>query len=260
MSKVKVSISMSLDGYVAGPDQSEKNPLGIGGEQLHEWVVPLRAFRESHGREGGEVNASTPIAEGVLGNVGATIMGRNMFGGGPGPWGDDSWKGWWGDDPPFHNPVFVLPTTRASRRRCRAEPPSISSRMESSRPSSSPGSRRRQGRVCRRCGRCAAVSGGGPAGRDPRLDRPHRARRRRTAVRQPGRPEARARASRGDRGAWSHAHQIRACVGAPLGIRRERPRAIRDEQGRRRSPRTGSADGSSRERCARRRRCPPTRR
>ena len=108
MGKFKLSISMSLDGYVAGPDQSEKNPLGIGGEQLHEWVVPLRAFRESHGGEGGEVNASTPIAEEILGNVGATIMGRNMFGGGPGPWGDEPWKGWWGDNPPFHHSVFVL--------------------------------------------------------------------------------------------------------------------------------------------------------
>jgi dihydrofolate reductase len=108
MGRLKTSISMSLDGYVAGPDQSRENPLGLGGEQLHEWVVPLRAFREGHGEEGGEVNASTPVAEGILGNVGATIMGRNMFGGGPGPWGDDPWKGWWGDDPPFHHPVFVL--------------------------------------------------------------------------------------------------------------------------------------------------------
>ena len=71
-------------------------------------MVPLRAFREGHGKEGGEVNASTPIAEGILGNVGAVIMGRNMFGGGPGPWGDDPWKGWWGDNPPFHTSVFVL--------------------------------------------------------------------------------------------------------------------------------------------------------
>ena len=108
MGTFKMSISMSLDGYVAGPDQSEQHPLGIGGEQLHEWVVPLRAFREGHGEEGGEVNASTPIAEGILGNVGAVIMGRNMFGGGPGPWRNGSWKGWWGDDPPFHTPVFVL--------------------------------------------------------------------------------------------------------------------------------------------------------
>src|SRR5215204_7517161 len=108
MGKFKLSISMSLDGYVAGPDQSEANPLGIGGEQLHEWVVPLKAFRERHGEEGGEVNASTPIAEETLGNVGATIMGRNMFGGGPGPWHGDSWKGYWGDNPPYHHPVFVL--------------------------------------------------------------------------------------------------------------------------------------------------------
>jgi dihydrofolate reductase len=108
MSKVKVNISMSIDGYVAGPDQSEKNPLVIGGEQLHEWIVPLKAFRESHGEEGGEVNASTPVAEEILGNVGATIMGRNMFGGGPGPWGDKAWNGWWGDNPPFHSSVFVL--------------------------------------------------------------------------------------------------------------------------------------------------------
>jgi dihydrofolate reductase len=81
---------------------------GIGGEQLHEWVVGLRAFRESHGQEGGEVNASTPVAEEVLGNVGAVVMGRNMFGGGPGAWGEDPWRGWWGDSPPFHSPVFVL--------------------------------------------------------------------------------------------------------------------------------------------------------
>ncbi|MGH2985257.1 MAG: dihydrofolate reductase family protein, partial [Solirubrobacterales bacterium] len=81
--------------------------LGIGGTQLHEWVVPLRAFREMH-EEGGEVNASTPIAEGLFENVGATVMGRNMFGGGPGPWGAEPWPGWWGEDPPFHHPVFVL--------------------------------------------------------------------------------------------------------------------------------------------------------
>jgi dihydrofolate reductase len=113
MSKVKATITMSLDGYVAGPSQSTENPLGIGGEQLHEWLIPLQAFREGHGEEGGEVNASTPIAEGILGNVGATIMGRNMFGGGPGPWGDEPWRGYWGDEPPYHHPVFVL--TRHAR-------------------------------------------------------------------------------------------------------------------------------------------------
>jgi dihydrofolate reductase len=113
MSRVKVTITMSLDGFVAGPDQSEEQPLGVGGEQLHQWLVSLQAFREGHGEQGGEVNASTPIAEGILGNVGATIMGRNMFGGGPGPWGHDPWQGWWGDDPPYHSPVFVL--TRHAR-------------------------------------------------------------------------------------------------------------------------------------------------
>lgn len=99
---------MSLDGYVAGPNQSEEHPLGESGEELHEWVVKLAAWRESHGREGGEVNASTPLMEESLSGVGAVIMGRNMFGGGPGPWGEDPWQGWWGEEPPFHGPVFVL--------------------------------------------------------------------------------------------------------------------------------------------------------
>jgi dihydrofolate reductase len=108
MSKLKVTITMSLDGFVAGPNQSERDPLGVGGMQLHQWMYPLKVFRETHREEGGEVNASTPIAEEILGNVGATIMGRNMFGGGPGPWGDDPWNGYWGDDPPYHHPVFVL--------------------------------------------------------------------------------------------------------------------------------------------------------
>ena len=109
VSRLKSSLTMSLDGFVAGPSQSERDPLGVGGEQLHAWLLALKAFRETHGgEEGGEVNASTPIAEGILSNVGATIMGRNMFGGGAGPWGDDPWRGYWGDDPPYHHPVFVL--------------------------------------------------------------------------------------------------------------------------------------------------------
>jgi dihydrofolate reductase len=102
-------MSMSLDGFVAGPNQSEDAPLGVGGEQLHQWLLPLKAFRETHGgEEGGEVNASTPIADEILGGVGATIMGRNMFGGGPGPWGEKPWNGFWGSEPPYHHPVFVL--------------------------------------------------------------------------------------------------------------------------------------------------------
>jgi len=108
VAKLKFQISVSLDGFVAGPNQSEEHPLGEGGEQLHDWVVALAAWRRPHGREGGEVNASSAIFEEGTANVGATIMGRGMFGGGPGPWGEEPWQGWWGEDPPFHHPVFVL--------------------------------------------------------------------------------------------------------------------------------------------------------
>src|SRR5690554_4298438 len=83
-SMLRMTISMSLDGYIAGPDQSLANPLGEGGEELHRWVVPLEIFRRMHGGEGGEVNASTAVVEEWVDNVGATVMGRNMFGGGPG--------------------------------------------------------------------------------------------------------------------------------------------------------------------------------
>jgi dihydrofolate reductase len=109
MSTTRIHISISLDGYVAGPDQSVETPLGVGGEELHEWVVELEAWRRHQGMEGGEVNASTPVVEADQSNVGATVMGRNMFGGGPGPWKKDPpWMGWWGDNPPFHTEVFVL--------------------------------------------------------------------------------------------------------------------------------------------------------
>jgi dihydrofolate reductase len=119
VSRLRFQISVSLDGFVAGPNPSEENPLGEGGEQLHEWVIKLAAWRKPHGREGGEVNASSAVVEETLQNVGATIMGRNMFAGGPGPWGDDPWDGWWGDDPPFHHPVFVL--THHERERLEKE-------------------------------------------------------------------------------------------------------------------------------------------
>jgi len=100
---------MSLDGFVAGPSQSVDNPLGIGGTRLHEWAFALAIFRAQHGLEGGEVNESTPAVEESLANIGAAVMGRNMFGGHPGPWDPDTpWNGWWGDNPPFHHPVFVL--------------------------------------------------------------------------------------------------------------------------------------------------------
>ncbi len=109
MSKVRSHISISADGYVAGPNQSQENPLGEGGDDLHEWVVELKAWRQPHGMEGGEENASSAVVEENRAGIGAEIMGRGMFG--PpdgGPWGDDPWPGWWGEDPPFHMPVFVV--------------------------------------------------------------------------------------------------------------------------------------------------------
>jgi dihydrofolate reductase len=109
MSRLRATISTSLDGFAAGPQQSLEEPLGVGGERLHDWATPLAVFREMHGEQDpeGEVNASTDVMRGWWNNVGAGIMGRNMFGGGPGPWEGD-WRGWWGDEPPYHMPVFVL--------------------------------------------------------------------------------------------------------------------------------------------------------
>jgi dihydrofolate reductase len=101
---------MSLDGYVAGPDQSVKNPLGVGGTRLHEWAFPLAVFRRMlRLGEGGEINESSAVVEAAFAGVGATVMGRNMFGGHPGPWDPAKpWDGWWGSNPPFHHPVFVV--------------------------------------------------------------------------------------------------------------------------------------------------------
>jgi len=100
---------MSLDGFVAGPNQGMDDPLGVGGMRLHEWVFPLAVWRAMHGLDGGEANESSRVVEESLANVGATVMGRNMFGGHPGPWdAAKPWKGWWGANPPFHHPVFVL--------------------------------------------------------------------------------------------------------------------------------------------------------
>ena len=106
MSKVRAHISISLDGYVAGPNQSMENPLGEGGEELHEWLVELKSWRAPAGMEGGVENVSNGVFAEEIANVGAEIMGRGKFG--PpdrGPWGDDPWRGWWGENPPFHKPV-----------------------------------------------------------------------------------------------------------------------------------------------------------
>ncbi|UCC24536.1 MAG: dihydrofolate reductase family protein [Gemmatimonadales bacterium] len=108
MQKVRLGLSVSLDGFVAGPSQSEDTPLGVGGERLHEWAFATRSMRALHGMEGGEEGTDDLWAARHDEQVGATIMGRNMFGPTRGPWGHPAWGGWWGADPPFHHPVFVL--------------------------------------------------------------------------------------------------------------------------------------------------------
>lgn len=109
MSKLQVNcFSVSLDGFGAGPNQSPDNPLGEGGEALHDWFVPTRTFQQVHGKESGTTGVDDKFAARINANMGALIMGRNMFGPIRGPWPDENWKGWWGDNPPFHCPVFVL--------------------------------------------------------------------------------------------------------------------------------------------------------
>jgi dihydrofolate reductase len=109
MSKIKVSaFSISVDGYGAGPSQSLENPLGIGGEALHEWAFGTRTFQRMFGKDAGATGIDEDYAARSFENIGAWIMGRNMFGPVRGPWPDDTWKGWWGDNPPYHVPVFVL--------------------------------------------------------------------------------------------------------------------------------------------------------
>jgi dihydrofolate reductase len=109
MTKVRVmSFTISLDGYGAGSNQSVEQPLGSGGEELHQWLVETRTFRSMNGEEGGDSGIDEDFASRGFTNVGAWIMGRNMFGPVRGPWPDESWKGWWGDNPPYHVPVFVL--------------------------------------------------------------------------------------------------------------------------------------------------------
>jgi dihydrofolate reductase len=111
MAKLRVhSLSISFDGYAAGPSQTRETPLGVGGEDLHGWLVASSHWRGVHNREGGEEGVDNQWAarEDENGGAGATIMGRNMFGPVRGPWPDQSWRGWWGENPPYHHPVFVL--------------------------------------------------------------------------------------------------------------------------------------------------------
>jgi dihydrofolate reductase len=107
MSSVSCQISISLDGFVAGPNQSIDDPIGEGGMRLHEWVFATESWRRQSGLEGGERSADSEVAAEAVQGVGAYIMGRKMFGGGSGPW-DETWTGWWGEDPPYHVRVFVL--------------------------------------------------------------------------------------------------------------------------------------------------------
>jgi dihydrofolate reductase len=109
MSKIRVSaISMSLDGYAAGPNQSLENPLGVRGPELFQWFFPTRTFQQMHGGQDGTTGIDDDWARRAMENVGAWILGRNMFGPVRGPWPDESWRGWWGDEPPYHVPTFVL--------------------------------------------------------------------------------------------------------------------------------------------------------
>jgi dihydrofolate reductase len=109
MTRVRVhNYTISLDGYGAGPRQTRETPLGVGGEDLHKWYIPTRTFQRMMGKEGGTTGAGDDFAARYLGGVGAYIMGRNMFGPIRGPWPDDAWRGWWGKNPPYHVPVFVL--------------------------------------------------------------------------------------------------------------------------------------------------------
>ena len=109
MSMLRVhAFSISLDGYGAGPGQGLENPLGVGGEGLHEWILPTRTFQRLQRKEGGETGVDDDFTARGFANLGAWIMGRNMFGPVRGPWPDEQWKGWWGANPPYHVPVFVL--------------------------------------------------------------------------------------------------------------------------------------------------------
>jgi dihydrofolate reductase len=109
MSKVRVHVfAVSLDGYGAGPNQTKTDPLGEGGEALHDWFIPTRTFQRMLGKDGGTTGIDDDFAARAIDNLGAEIMGRNMFGPVRGPWPDESWKGWWGKNPPYHVPVFVL--------------------------------------------------------------------------------------------------------------------------------------------------------
>src|SRR3970282_2010423 len=150
MTKVRVHIATSLDGFVAGPNQTLENPLGDGGEHLHEWLVELKAWRAPHGLEGGEENINSAVVDEANADVGAEIMGRGKFG--PpqgGPWGDDPWQGWWGENPPFHKPVFVPTHPPRGAANAVRHHLHLRDRWHPRCPGAGPAGRRRQGRLHR---------------------------------------------------------------------------------------------------------------
>ena len=211
MYRLRFRISMALDGFVAGPDQSVKNPLGIGGVQLHDWVVPLKAWRSMHGLEGGDINDSNRVVEESLANIGATIMGRKMFGGPAGPWdARNPWNGWWGANPPFHHPVFVL--THHPRAPLALEGGTTFTFVTGGIDAALEQARKAAG------GRDISLAGGaktaqqvpcgGSGGRDGDQPRAGAAGRRRAALRRRGREPARTRARAHRRRAERHAPQI----------------------------------------------------
>ena len=194
MSKLRIHcFAVSLDGYGAGPDQSLKNPLGVGGMGLHQWFIPTRTFQQTFGKDGGTTGIDDDFAARGFANLGAWILGRNMFGPIRGAWPDDAWKGWWGDNPPYHVPVFVL-THHARAPIAMAGGTTFHFVTDGIEAALSLRARRCQWTrrpPRRRRGDDPAVSARGPRGRDALCDLAGAARRRRAAVCRPRPAEAR---------------------------------------------------------------------
>ena len=151
MSKLRVqSFAISIDGYGAGPNQDLQNPLGVSGPELMEWFFHTRVWRKMHGQADGETGVDNEMAEQGFAGIGAWILGRNMFGPVRGPWPDDSWKGWWGEEPPYHTPVFVLTHHARPPLKWREEPSFASSPRHTGRAGAGEGGGRRPRRPCRR--------------------------------------------------------------------------------------------------------------
>ena len=214
MAGLRLDISMSLDGFVAGPNATLDEPLGRGGELLHEWVYPLKSWREEHGETGGETGGDDDVVAEHVAATGAVIMGRRMFSGGEGPWEDDpNADGWWGDDPPFHVPVFVL--TRHEREPVVKEGGTtftfVTDGIEPALEEARAAAEERDVVACGRRERRAAVPPGRPARRAPGAHRPGPAGRRRPALRRPRRraPAAPRRSMYAARGSGRHDDQRR---------------------------------------------------